>query len=122
MKKLLIALCAGGVTLSSALAFADDQTAPDYTQSEQAKMKQEADAKKAEWAKMSPEQKATATKTRRAKALANENKIENATQNPQGRNMGIAKSAADSKAGPTPPRGTINTKEAEEKLMKNKGQ
>ncbi|HSS69677.1 MAG TPA: hypothetical protein VLQ46_03380 [Casimicrobiaceae bacterium] len=122
MKKLLIALCAGGVALSSALAFADDQTAPDYTQSEQAKMKQEADAKAAAYAKMTPEEKKAATKARRAKALANENKIESATQNPQGRNMGISKSAADSKAGPMPPRGTINTKEAEEKLMKNKGQ
>jgi hypothetical protein len=36
--------------------------------------------------------------------------------------MSINKSAAASKAGPTPPRGTINTPEAEKMLMKNKEQ
>jgi hypothetical protein len=122
MKKLVIALCAVGLALSSVLAFADDQTPPDYSPSAQAKMKKEADAKKAEWNKMSPEQKQTATKARRAKALSYEDHIEMQTQNPTTRNMGITKSAAATKNDPKAPRGTINTPEAEEKLMKNKGQ
>ena len=65
MNRLLLALCASTFALGLSSAYADDETAPDYTQSEQAKYKQEADAKKAATAKMTPEQKAAATKTRR---------------------------------------------------------
>jgi len=88
---------------------------------EQAKMKQEADAKKAATAKMTPEQKAAARKPRQAEAHKYESRIEKITQNPgASRNMGINKSAAASKAGPTPPRGTINTPEAEKLMLKQK--
>jgi len=81
---------------------------------EQAKMKQEADAKKAATAKMTPEQKAAARKARQAEAHKYESRIEKITQNPgASRNMGINKSAAASKAGPTPPRGTINARSGE---------
>jgi hypothetical protein len=122
MNRLLLALCTSTFALGLSSVYADDETPPDYTQSEQAKYKQEADTKKAAMAKMTPEQKAAATKARRAKAQKDQDAMVNASQNPQGRNAGILKSAETSKAGPTPPRGTINTPEAEKLLMKNKGQ
>jgi len=109
--------------LAPLAASADDKTPSDATASEQAKMKKDADARKAANAKMTPEQKAAAKKARDAERLKYEDTIENMTQNPkEKRNMGINKSAADSKAGPTPPRGTINTPEAEKLLLKQKGQ
>jgi hypothetical protein len=102
---------------------ADDKTPSDATASEQAKIKKEADARKAANAKMTPEQKAAAKKARDAERLKYESTIENITQNPkENRNMGINKSAADSKSAPTPPRGMINTPEAEKLLLKQKGQ
>ena len=46
-----------------------------------------------------------------------------ATQDPAGsRSKSISKSAADSNAGPTPQRDYINTPEAEQKMLKQKGQ
>ena len=66
-------------------------------------MKREADAKKAAMAKMTPEQRAAAKRARAAETLKYEETMEKITQNPkEARNMGINKSAADSKAGPTP--------------------
>ena len=47
MNKTLAILTAGAFALASASAFADDQTPASVTPAEQAKMKQEADAKKA---------------------------------------------------------------------------
>jgi colicin import membrane protein len=52
----------------------------------------------AEMAKMTPEQKAAAKKARQAKAQKNQDKIIKATQDPQGRNVGITKSADEAKA------------------------
>lgn len=122
MNKLLVALCASACVLPFSSAFADDETPPDFTPSEQAQYKQEADAQKAATDKMTPEQKETATKGRRAKALSYEDHIEFQTQNPLSRNIGISKSYAATKNEPKAPRGTINTPEAEKLLMKNKGQ
>ena len=73
-------------------------------------------------AKMTPEEKAAAKKAREAEVLKYQDAMDNATQNPQGRNAGIAKSAADSKAGPTPRHGTMNTPEAAKILREQKGQ
>ena len=73
-------------------------------------------------AKMTPEEKAAAKRARNAETLKYEDAMVNATQNPQGRNAGIAKSAADSKAGPTPRHGTMNTPEADKVLREQKGQ
>ena len=116
-------LVAGALALASMLAFADDRTASDATAAEQAKMKEEAAAKKAKFAQMSPEEKAAAKKASQAEHLKYENTIEGITQNPgTQRNMGINKSAAASKAGPTPQRDYINTQEAEQKMLKQKGQ
>ena len=121
--KAIAILTAGALALASASVFADDKTEDNFTPAEQAKMKQEADAKKTAMAKMTPEQKAAARKARQAQALKYEETMEKITQNPkEARNMGINKSAADSKAGPTPRHGTMNTPEAEKLLMKQKGQ
>ncbi len=123
MNKTYAILTAGAFALASASAFADDQTPASVTPAEQAKMKQEADAKKAAMAKMTSEQRAAAKKARAAETLKYEDTMEKITQNPkETRNMGINKSAADSKAGPTPPRGTMNTPEADKILREQKGQ
>jgi len=83
----------------------------------------EATAKReAAMAKMTPEQKAAAKKARDAEAQKNEDLMIKATQDPQGRNAAIMKSAADSKAGPTPRHGTMNTPEADKVLKEQKGQ
>jgi hypothetical protein len=123
MNKTFAILTAGAFALASASAFADDQTPASVTPAEQAKMKQEADAKRAAMAKMTPEQRAAAKKARAAEMLKYEDTMEKITQNPkEARNMGINKSAADSKAGPTPRRGTMNTPEADKILREQKGQ
>jgi hypothetical protein len=122
MNKTLAIVTAGAFALMSASAFADDKTADNVTAAEQAKMKREADAKKAAMAKMTPEQRAAAKKARDAEALKNENTMVEYTQNTQRKNTAISKSAADSKAGPTPPHGTLNTPEAEKILKEQKGQ
>ena len=123
MNKLLVAVCASALALASAAAFADDRTAWNVTQAEQTKMKQEADAKKSAFAEMTPDSKLAARKVSNAEHQKYQDTIVKLTQNPaESRNMGINKSAAASKAGPTPPRGTINTAEAEKMLLKQKGQ
>ena len=123
MNKTFAILTAGAFVLVSGSAFADDQTPASVTPAEQAKMKQEADAKKAAMAKMTPEQRAATKKARAAETLKYEDTMEKITQNPkESRNMGINKSAADSKAGPTPRRGTMNTPEADKILREQKGQ
>jgi hypothetical protein len=164
MNKTCAILTAGAFALASVSAFADDQTSTAATPAEQAKMKQQADAKKASdaealkyqdamekatqdpqgrnigitksaadskaanakrgaaMAKMTPQEKAAAKKARDAEVLKYQDAMDNATQNPQGRNAGITKSAADSKAGPTPRHGTMNTPEADKILREQKGQ
>ena len=78
--------------------------------------------REAAMAKMTPEQKAAAKKARDAEAQKNEDLMIKATQDPQGRNAAIIKSAADSKAGPTPRHGTMNTPAADKILREQKGQ
>jgi hypothetical protein len=116
-------LIAGALALAPLFAFADDRTPSSASSEEQAKMKQEADAKKAATAKMTPEQKKAAKKARDAERQKYQDTTINMTQNPgESRNMGINKSAEASKAGPTPQRNYINTPEAEQKALKQKGQ
>jgi hypothetical protein len=123
MNKLFVAVFASALALASAATFADDRTPWNVTPPEQAKMKQEADAKKSAFAKMTPEEKPTARKASHAEHQKYQDTIIKLTQNPgETRNMGINKSAAASKAGPTPPRGMINMAEAEKPLLKQKGQ
>jgi hypothetical protein len=64
MNKLLIALIAGAFALGSVAALADDKTPAQPV--DQAKLKAEREAKKAEQAKMTPEEKAAAKKAKRA--------------------------------------------------------
>jgi hypothetical protein len=98
MNKTLAVLTAGAFALVSASAFADDKTSADVTPAEQAKMKQEADAKRAAMAKMTPEERAAAKKARAAETLKYEATMEKITQDPkETRNMAINKSAAASK-------------------------
>jgi hypothetical protein len=74
-------------------------------------------------AKMTPEQRAAAKRARAAETLKYEATMEKITQNPgDERNMAINKSAAASKAGPTPRHGTMNTPEADKILREQKGQ
>jgi hypothetical protein len=123
MNTILAILTASSFALVSASAFADDNDFGTVTPAEQAKMKKEADAKKAAMAKMTPEQRAAAKKARAAEALKYETTMEKFTQDPKDdRNMAINKSAAASKAGPTPRHGTMNTPEANKILMEQKGQ
>jgi len=120
--KTIAILTAGAFALASASAFADDKTPDNLTPAEQAKMKQQADAKKAAMAKMTPEQKAAAKKARDAETLKYDDTMMEYTQNSQRKNTAINKSAADSKAGPMPRRGTMNTPEADKVLKEQKGQ
>lgn len=123
MNKIAAVLLAGAFALAPMFAFADDRTPSDMTPAEQAKMKKEADAKKSAFAMMTPEDRVAARTASNGEHQKYQDTIVKLTQNPgESRNMGINKSAAASKAGPTPPRGTINTPEAEKLLLKQKGQ
>jgi len=117
MNKAIAFLIAGMLSLVPILA-----SAQPVTPAEQAKIDKESAAAKAAETKMTPEQKTAAKKARRTKAQSDQNTMMK-TQNPgETRNMSINKSAADSKAGPTPQRDYINTPEAEQKMLKQKGQ
>jgi hypothetical protein len=123
VNKPLALLIASTFSLTSLLAFADDRTSSNVSPEEQAKMKQEADAKKSATAKMTPEEKKAAKKAKDAERQKMQDATIKMTQNPgESRNMGINKSAAASKAGPTPQRDYINTPDAEAKMYKQKGQ
>jgi hypothetical protein len=122
MTKTFALLIAAAFALAPAASVADDKSSTDLTPAEQAKMKQDATAKKAAMAKMTPEEKAAAKKAKQAEALKNEDTIEKITQNPkEGRNMSINKSAAATKNDPRNPV-DLNTPEVEQKLLKQKGQ
>ena len=158
MNKTFTILTAGAFTLVSASAFADGNAPVSMTPEQRAAAsdakaaealkyqdamikatqdpqgrnigitKSAADAKAANakrdaaMAKMTPEQKAAAKKARDAEAQKNEDLMIKATQDPQGRNAAITKSAIASKAGPTPRHGTMNTPEADKVLREQKGQ
>ena len=130
MNKLLVALCvslAAGVSAPALAQMSGDQSGSDntnrpMTKAETAKAKAERDAAKAKWDNMTTDEKREAKRAADVLAARQEQTIENITQNPQGRNAGIAKAAADSMAGPTPRRDLLNTPEAEAKLLKQKGQ
>ena len=122
MNKTFAILTGAAFALASASAFADDKTPWDITPAEQAKMKQEADARKAAMDKMTAEEKAAAKKAAEAERLKYEDTMVKRIQNPQGASAGISKSVEDSKAGPTPRHGTMNTPEANRILMEQKGQ
>jgi long-subunit fatty acid transport protein len=119
----LALLTAGTMALASAFALADGRTLSDVTPAEQARMKQEANAEKVAFASMTPAERAEMRKTVAHQRLEYLDTLEKLVVNPkETRNSAINKTAAASKAGPTPPRGWINTPEGNEFLMKQKGQ
>lgn len=119
INKLPIAFCASALACFCASALADMEP---LTAKDTAQMVRERDAAKAKAAAMTPEEKAAAKKAKDAEARKNNDTMLKRTQNPQGASANILKSAADSKAGPTPPHGTINTPEADKVLKEQKGQ
>jgi hypothetical protein len=123
MNKTLAILTAGAFALATASVFADDKTTATITTAEQAKMKQEADAKKAASARMTKEQKAAARKAANDKKQKDQTTIEKVgNPNATAKGDAITKSAGESKAGPPPAKGTMNTPEAEKALKQQKGQ
>ena len=124
MNKTVALAVAGALTLTLAATsvLADDETPSSFTPDVQKELKKESDMKKAKAAKMTSEEKVGVKKARDAETLKYQDMIEERTQNPAQRNISINKSAAASKAGPTPQRDYINTPEAEQRMMKNKGQ
>jgi hypothetical protein len=123
MNKALALLAAATFALLSASALADDKTSANVTPADQAKMKQEAAAKKAAAANMTKEQKAAAKKAANAKKQKDETTMEKVgNPNATAKGDAISKSAADSKASPAPAKGTMNTPEAEKALKQQKGQ
>ena len=118
MKKLLVALIAGAFALGSVAALADDKTpgAP----VDQAKLKAEREAKKAEQAKMTPEEKKAAKKAKSAERQKELGATEKAGQeggaSPQSQAAQGAKEAKESKAQPK----SLATKEEKQKALNEK--
>ena len=104
MNKLLIALTAGAFAFGSIAAFADDKTPAAPV--DQAKLKADKDAAKAAAAKMTPEEKAAAKKTKRAARQKEEAQMEkvgqpNAPAKEETRKKSVDATKGDSKALPT---------------------
>jgi hypothetical protein len=104
MNKLLIALTVGAFALGSVAALADDKTPAAPV--DQAKLKADRDAAKAAAAKMTPEEKAAAKKTKRAARQKEEAQIEkvgqpNAPAKEETRKKSVDATKGDPKALPT---------------------
>ena len=114
MNKLFIALIAGAFALGSVAAFADDKTPAQPV--DQAKLKAEREAKKAEQGKMTPEEKAAAKKAKRAerqKQLGGTEKTgQESGTTPQ--TAADAKAAKEAKSQPK----ALPTKEEKQKALK----
>jgi hypothetical protein len=78
MKKLLAALVVGAFAFASVSAVAQDKTAPQPV--DQAKLKAERDAAKAQYDKMTPEQKAATRKAMASKRLSELTAVEKVAQ------------------------------------------
>jgi hypothetical protein len=78
MKKLLAALVVGAFAFASVSALAQEKTAPEPV--DQAKLKAERDAAKAQYDKMTPEQKAATRKTMASKRLSELTAVEKVAQ------------------------------------------
>ena len=122
MNKLLVALCVSACAFVSASVLADDSSVKPMTKKETQDAKAARDAAKAQWAKMTPEEQAATKKAAAAKNRESWTAIEKVSSGVDYDAKKGAKDAAASKAGPTPPKGYINTPEAEKALSKQKGQ
>ena len=78
MKKLLAALVVGAFAFASVSALAQEKTAPEPV--DQAKLKAERDAAKAQYDKMTPEQKAATRKSMASKRLSELTAVEKVAQ------------------------------------------
>jgi hypothetical protein len=78
MKKLFAALVVGAFAFASVSAMAQEKTAPEPV--DQAKLKAERDAAKAQYDKMTPEQKAATRKTMASKRLSELTAVEKVAQ------------------------------------------
>ncbi len=78
MKKLLAALVVGAFAFASVSALAQEKTAPEPV--DQAKLKAERDAAKAQYDKMTPEQKAATRKAMASKRLSELTAVEKVAQ------------------------------------------
>ena len=102
--KLLAAVVAAAFALGSVAAFADDKTPSNITPQEQAKLKAERDAAKAANAKLTPEEKAAAKKTKakqKQKEVSQEISAGNIPSGPQ-KAEAITSNAAATKSDPKP--------------------
>ena len=123
MNKASALLMAGALALVSAAALADDKTSPATTGADQGKMKRDAAARKGAYARMTPDEKAAAQKSARTERQNQGDTIaKSGNPDAQARGLAISKSAADSRAGSVPARGTMNTPEVEKLLKQQKGQ
>ena len=122
MNKAFALLIAAAGALS-APAFADDKTSPATTGADQGKMKRDAAASKGAYAKMTPDEKAALkTSARAEKQTQGDTIAKSGNTSALARGEAISKSAADSRAGPAPARGTLNTPESEKLLKQQRGQ
>jgi hypothetical protein len=116
-------LMAGLLALVPVGALADDKTSPATTGADQGKMKQDAALRKGAYTKMTPDEKAALQKpVPTDKQNPGDTIAKSGNPDAHARGLAISKSAADSKASPAPPRGTMNTPEGEKLLKQQKGQ
>ena len=112
MKALLVAVAAAAVALGSLYARADDKTPPQPV--DQAKLKAERDAAKAEKAKMTPEERAAAKKARHQKKQKEMAHIEKTqTLNAPAKSEALSKNVEATKNDPK----ALPTKEAKQKAL-----
>jgi len=114
MNRFLVAAIAGAFALVSMGALADDKTPAQPV--DQAKLKAERDAAKAEKAKMTPEEKAAAKNAKRAKKQKEEAQIEASGNIPSGPQKAAA-IKANTEATKNDPK-ALATKEEKQKALK----
>ena len=122
MNKLFVALCASVFALGSVSALADDSSTMPLSKMDTEQAKAARAAAKAQWAKMTPEERAAAKKAAQAKNRDAWTATEEISSGIEYDAAKGAKDAAASKTGPAPAKGTLNTPEAEKVLKQQKGQ
>jgi acyl-CoA reductase-like NAD-dependent aldehyde dehydrogenase len=101
---------------------ADDSTMMPLSKMDTQQAKEARDAAKAQWAKMTPEERAATKKAAAAKNRDSWTAIEQVSSGIEYDAKKGAKDVAASKAGPAPAKGTLNTPEADKVLKQQKGQ
>ena len=121
MNKLLVALCASAFAFGSVSALAGNTMKP-LSKMDTQEAKAAREAAKAQWAKMTPEERAATKKAAAAKNRDSWTAIEQVSSGIEYDAKKGAKDVAASKAGPAPAKGTLNTPEADKVLKQQKGQ